>query len=833
MGKLEPLTGGSTKWPSELQSDVYLKGNHEYAGDIYREIAGNGDASYIEGHLNRLINSISTTEDRKIWSEPLSPEVHELNEKVMKLVVEAPERTDRQRNAKALMLAVVNRDVEDMKFFIPLVSENTPDKTRSIMEGAWPNAATKYIGLHLDKQALKGVFYDLEKNVDENKFNNLSKLVVLEAALDHLLKQDGTGSHVPREKRYYHPEGKYQGPRGGKFSEIGVDVDQRGKPLKTQDAPVDELQPGQAREIDVIAPDSSGLIAELSASRHFSQFSPEELQEAIEFLDLSDINSVDELPDDYFAVSVPNEQQLLEEFLDYEADQRILNHVKSLSYMEELNPQIDEAKRKEMSSKRDSDTPELRIVSNENHPTGEEVEAFIGKVIEDNSSTSIPNGTRENDGKKESMYPDQLENIQEVLANAFDGVGKKSMFPRGRRYIADHLLKLLPSINLWGERNTREVIERSTAYRTRKQIDSPLRPKTRAVFEEKLNKLGDNPTDIDMLDFKETFLDEMLKYDYNYEMLFEAATKSFQNKYSNEVSEEFTKYLPSYSEAYSNMPIHLGGFVRPYGTDLKFADWAYGNYKQDNVDKTYGITEEELEHFKSSLKGGINLPHFSRFADGLDFKTFQRMFSGWAMNDLSDEYRFNFNSYDNTFRNMQDHGNGIAEIIHYTNEDGTRYDGYELSNAPRKEKLYIDYASFLKSWQGGVALHEFGHVIEHQLIKDKSKIDPELPNRSHWRGVAANVVAKAYKESQKNTTGGDGKYRIRETDFVPMSRYGMSKPAEFFAECACAYFMDTATLYMRQPAMFKLMETINTYSPEELDGDSALFPDYRDFKGMI
>ena len=66
-----------------------------------------------------------------------------------------------------------------------------------------------------------------------------------------------------------------------------------------------------------------------------------------------------------------------------------------------------------------------------------------------------------------------------------------------------------------------------------------------------------------------------------------------------------------------------------------------------------------------------------------------------------------------------------------------------------------------------------------------------------------------------------------------MSRYGMSKPAEFFAECACAYFMDTATLYMRQPAMFKLMETINTHSPEELDGDSALFPDYRDFKGMI
>ena len=64
--------------------------------------------------------------------------------------------------------------------------------------------------------------------------SNITKLLTLEVALEYLVKQQEvySGSNIPMEKRFYHDSGKHQGPRGGRFSEIGVDVDQHGNQLQ-------------------------------------------------------------------------------------------------------------------------------------------------------------------------------------------------------------------------------------------------------------------------------------------------------------------------------------------------------------------------------------------------------------------------------------------------------------------------------------------------------------------------------------------------------------------------------------------------------------------------
>jgi len=72
----------------------------------------------------------------------------------------------------------------------------------------------------------------------------LSEILTLLASTEYLYKQ-GITSHVPPEKRYYHPEGKHTGPRGGRFSIIGVETDPHGNPLGQ---PVPTLAPGMENE---------------------------------------------------------------------------------------------------------------------------------------------------------------------------------------------------------------------------------------------------------------------------------------------------------------------------------------------------------------------------------------------------------------------------------------------------------------------------------------------------------------------------------------------------------------------------------------------------------
>ena len=74
--------------------------------------------------------------------------------------------------------------------------------------------------------------------------HEISELLTLLAATEYLYKQ-GTADHVPPEKRYYHPEGRHTGPRGGRFSIIGVETDPDGNPLGQL---VPTLAPGMENE---------------------------------------------------------------------------------------------------------------------------------------------------------------------------------------------------------------------------------------------------------------------------------------------------------------------------------------------------------------------------------------------------------------------------------------------------------------------------------------------------------------------------------------------------------------------------------------------------------
>ena len=76
-----------------------------------------------------------------------------------------------------------------------------------------------------------------KKHKKLKKSEDLPELLTLLATTEYLAKQSGLHEEwvtgfVPPEKRYYHPEGKHEGPREGNFSIIGTEVDQHGKALR-------------------------------------------------------------------------------------------------------------------------------------------------------------------------------------------------------------------------------------------------------------------------------------------------------------------------------------------------------------------------------------------------------------------------------------------------------------------------------------------------------------------------------------------------------------------------------------------------------------------------
>jgi len=89
---------------------------------------------------------------------------------------------------------------------------------------------------HVGDFAEEGTKKWKEKNKTEEevkKSNDLPKLLALLTATEYLAKQTGSWTiQVPPEKRYYHADGKHKGPRGGKFSVIGTEVDQHGNALE-------------------------------------------------------------------------------------------------------------------------------------------------------------------------------------------------------------------------------------------------------------------------------------------------------------------------------------------------------------------------------------------------------------------------------------------------------------------------------------------------------------------------------------------------------------------------------------------------------------------------
>ena len=67
---------------------------------------------------------------------------------------------------------------------------------------------------------------------EKEKISELAEILALYAGVEYLAKQVGSWStQVPPEQRYYHSEGRHRGPRGGRFSVIGTEVDQDGESL--------------------------------------------------------------------------------------------------------------------------------------------------------------------------------------------------------------------------------------------------------------------------------------------------------------------------------------------------------------------------------------------------------------------------------------------------------------------------------------------------------------------------------------------------------------------------------------------------------------------------
>ena len=100
---------------------------------------------------------------------------------------------------------------------------------------------------------------DIPLSGDKPKDNELSKLLTLGTVLEHYIQKQSSypGSHIPPEKRFYHSGGRYKGPRGGDFSEIGVDVTEHGEQLPPQQLVSEpkELEPGEMSEVTIISPD--------------------------------------------------------------------------------------------------------------------------------------------------------------------------------------------------------------------------------------------------------------------------------------------------------------------------------------------------------------------------------------------------------------------------------------------------------------------------------------------------------------------------------------------------------------------------------------------------
>ena len=204
--ELEGLTGGGgdVRWPGNSQADVTLKASHEMAGDVYREIAGAGDDEYINSHLSRIVSAAGPkgSAREKEWEGSLSEESIELNNRFKALIMDAPAYTERQKDAKALMLAIATRD----PLYIRAFAANITSKKESD-DG---QKAEEYIGVEVSRnirakrRQLLGLSdsYEMPKGAEAVEIN-LSKLLVLESALEHLAKATLKGEHSERDSEEF------------------------------------------------------------------------------------------------------------------------------------------------------------------------------------------------------------------------------------------------------------------------------------------------------------------------------------------------------------------------------------------------------------------------------------------------------------------------------------------------------------------------------------------------------------------------------------------------------------------------------------------------------
>ena len=85
-------------------------------------------------------------------------------------------------------------------------------------------------------KGLRGASKDMYESMSESELEDFasksnSSSDDLIKAIDTYLKQGINPLSVPPEKRFYNPGGTHTGPRGGKFSVVGTEVDPKGNPI--------------------------------------------------------------------------------------------------------------------------------------------------------------------------------------------------------------------------------------------------------------------------------------------------------------------------------------------------------------------------------------------------------------------------------------------------------------------------------------------------------------------------------------------------------------------------------------------------------------------------
>lgn len=92
----------------------------ENAGDLYRELVGNGDSYYIQEKADKLLRSLHDSE----WRASLSDEAQDFSRRYKQAAAAANPKTPRAQFAQKLMIAVADRDLSAIELYAQKFTKN-------------------------------------------------------------------------------------------------------------------------------------------------------------------------------------------------------------------------------------------------------------------------------------------------------------------------------------------------------------------------------------------------------------------------------------------------------------------------------------------------------------------------------------------------------------------------------------------------------------------------------------------------------------------------------------------------------------------------------------